>query len=161
MDGVLFEDLVREIPRKFEAEQRKVVRIVEYCPAHPLIDDQNAINLVFLPPNPTSHTQPMDQRVVRSLKAKYRHLVVQKYLTSLELKEGILKISILHSTDMLVSAWSMVADETTDSVPSGDDILGEFLYEKIEDSEQANELAEEIAKDIGDAIVCFYRKARK
>ncbi len=112
MDGLLFEDWVREIDRKFEADKRKVVLIVDNCPAHPQIGDLKAINLVFLPPNTTSHTQPMDQGVIHSLKAKYRHLVVQKYITSLELKEGIPKISILNAMDMLVSAWSMVAEET-------------------------------------------------
>ena len=72
MDGVLFEEWIRELDSKFEREGRKVVLIVDNCPAHPRVKDLKAINLVFLPPSTTSKTQPMDQGVIRALKAHYR-----------------------------------------------------------------------------------------
>ena len=66
MDSALFEEWVREQDRKFECEGRKVALIVDNCPAHPTISNLKAINLVFLPPNTTCKTQPMDQGVIRS-----------------------------------------------------------------------------------------------
>ena len=53
-------------------ENRKVIIIVGNCPTHPIIEGLKAVELVFLPPNTTSKTQPMDQGVIRSLKVKYR-----------------------------------------------------------------------------------------
>ena len=52
-------------------ENRKVIIIVDNCPAHPIIEGLKAVELVFLLPNTTSKTQPMDRGMIRSLKAKY------------------------------------------------------------------------------------------
>ena len=54
------------------------------CPAHTHIENLKSIKLFFLPPNTTSTTQPMNQGVIRSLKAKYRKNTVQKIIRSLE-----------------------------------------------------------------------------
>ena len=35
MDSVLFEECVREINAEFKAKERKVVLIIDNCPAHP------------------------------------------------------------------------------------------------------------------------------
>ena len=81
MDGVLFEEWVKELYRKFNAEKRHVVLLVDNCPAHPPIENMKAIGLRFLRPNTTSKAQPMDQGVIRSLKAIYRRNVVRKLHT--------------------------------------------------------------------------------
>ena len=65
MDGTLFEEWLHELDRKFEMQGRKVVMIVDNCPAHPEVSGLKAINLEFLPPNMTSYTQLMGQGVVR------------------------------------------------------------------------------------------------
>ena len=80
MDGVLFEEWVRELDRKFACEENNVALVIDNCPAHPHIENLKAIQLFFLPPNTTLQTQPMDQGVIRSLKAKYRKKVVRKVL---------------------------------------------------------------------------------
>jgi hypothetical protein len=49
--------------------------IVDNCPAHPHVKGLKSMKLVFLPPNTTSVTQPMDQGVIRNLKLHYRKLV--------------------------------------------------------------------------------------
>ena len=71
MSFELFEQWVRELDRKFKLEGRKIALIIDNCPAHPHIDKLQAIELFFLPPNTTSRLQPMDQGVIRSLKAHY------------------------------------------------------------------------------------------
>ena len=73
MDGKLFEEWLRELLRMFAFEGRNVTFVIDSCPGHPHIDNLKAITLYFLPPNTTSKTQPMDQGVIRSLKAKYRN----------------------------------------------------------------------------------------
>ena len=65
MDGKLFEEWLRELDRKFVMEGRKIVMVVDNCPAHPDVSGLKCINLQFLPLNTTSCTQPMDQGVIR------------------------------------------------------------------------------------------------
>ncbi len=112
MDSTLFEEWVREQDRKFECEGRKVALIVDNCPAHPTISNLKAINLVFLPPNTTCKTQPMDQGVIRSIKAFYRGATVRKYIDAVE--KGMLppKFTILDAMTILTGAWNIVAAET-------------------------------------------------
>ena len=46
--------------------------IVDNWPAHPDVPRLLGTDLIFLPQNTTSVTQPMNQGVIRSLNAKYR-----------------------------------------------------------------------------------------
>ena len=84
MSSEIFEEWVKEIDRSFGKKKRKIALIVDNCPAHPHVEKLEWVELIFLPPNTTSKTQPMDQGVIRSLKAKYRKLAVQKHLEQLE-----------------------------------------------------------------------------
>ena len=108
----LFEEWVRELGRKFQRGDRKIALIVDNFPAHPDINDLNAIELVFLPRNTTSHTQPMDQGVIWSLKSKYRILSVRRIITALENDEDIPSFSVLDAMKMLVLVWESVNEET-------------------------------------------------
>ena len=106
VDGILFEEWVRELDRKFLSEGRNVAIVIDNFPAHPYIENLKTIKLFFLPPNTTSITQPIDQGVIRSLKAKYRINVVRKIKRSLEKNKILPKISLPHGMQMLVSAWN-------------------------------------------------------
>ena len=54
-----------EFDRKFKMQGRKIVMIVDNCPAHPEVSGLTATNSWFLPPNTTSCTQQMDHGVIR------------------------------------------------------------------------------------------------
>lgn len=112
MDSGLFEEWVREQDRKFEREGRKVALIVDNCPAHPNISNLKVINLVFLPPNTTSKTQPMDQGVIRATKAYYRQGVVKKVLDAIENRKPLPNLSVLDAMSLLTEAWDRVSEET-------------------------------------------------
>ena len=83
MNSEIFEERVRKLDRKFCADDRKIALIIDNCPAHPSISNLTNVQLVFLPPNTTSILQPMDQGVIRSLKAHYRGRVVLFVMQSL------------------------------------------------------------------------------
>ena len=68
---------------KFTKEKKKVVLIIDNCPAHPMIHNLKSIELIFLPPNTTSKLQPMDQGVIRSLKAYYKALALQRLVVAI------------------------------------------------------------------------------
>ena len=54
MGGNLFTEWVRQLDNKFVAEGRKIALIIDNCPAHPRIDNLQAVELIFLPQNTTS-----------------------------------------------------------------------------------------------------------
>lgn len=112
MDSALFEEWVRGQDRKFECEGRKIALIVDNCPAHPAISNLKAINLVFLPPNTTCKTQPMDQGVIRSTKAFYRGTIVRRYIDAVEKGKPPPNITILDAMTILAGAWNRVSAET-------------------------------------------------
>ena len=112
MDSVLFEEWVRDVNKKFQAEGRKVALIIDNCPAHPIIENLSHVKLVFLPPNTTSVSQPMDQGVIRCLKAHYRKRLVKLILRSLDSNKPLPKVSLLTALQLLVSAWNKVSQIT-------------------------------------------------
>lgn len=85
--------------------------IVDNCPAHPDVPGLKSVKLVFLPPNTTSVTQPMDQGVIRNLKLHYRKLVIQKQIAAIETKTDF-SITVLDALRMLNHAWSKVTPGT-------------------------------------------------
>ena len=112
MDSTLFEEWVRELDVKFEKENRKIALIINNCPAHPTIGDLSNLKLIFLPPNTTSVSQPMDQGVIKCLKAFYRRRLVNLMIKCLEQGQDLPKISILHALQLLVASWNDVTKTT-------------------------------------------------
>ena len=56
MNTFLFDEWVKELDKKFEEENRKVILIADNCPSHPIIEDLKTVELVLLPPNTASKT---------------------------------------------------------------------------------------------------------
>ena len=112
MDSTLFEEWVRELDRKFTLEKRKIALIVDNCTAHPHMERLQSINLIFLPPNTTCKTQPMDQGVIRATKAYYRAITVQNFMEAIDAKKPLPDLSILDAMNILVAAWARVSEQT-------------------------------------------------
>ena len=111
MDSQIFEEWVRKLDRTFRMERRKIALLIDNCPAHPSVSNLN-VQLVFLPPNTISVLQPMDQAVIRSLKAHYRGRVVRRLCRALDKTKTLPKISIPQAMKTLVSSWEAVSAQT-------------------------------------------------
>ena len=103
MDCDLFEDWVRKQDNKSDGQNRKVLLIVDTCPAKPEIGGLKAIELYFLSPNTTSITQPIGQGVIQSLKAKYRSLTIQQIIKAIDANKSIPKANILDAMKTLTA----------------------------------------------------------
>ena len=95
MDSILFEEWVRDVNKKFQAEERKVALIIDNSPAHAIIENLPHASFFFLPPNTTSVCQSMDQGIIRCLKAHYGKRLVKLILRSLDSNKLLLKVSLL------------------------------------------------------------------
>ena len=91
---------------KFQKENRKIALIIDNCPAHPTIADLSNVKLIFVPSNTTSVSQPMDQGVIKCLKAFYRRRLVNLIIKRLEQGQDLPKISILRALQLLVASWN-------------------------------------------------------
>ena len=112
MDSQIFEELVRKLDQTFRMEGRKIALLIDNCTAHPSVFDLTNVQLVFLPPNTTSVLQPMDQGVIRSLKAHYWGRVVRRLCRALDKTKTLPKISILQAMKILVYSWEAVSAQT-------------------------------------------------
>ena len=112
MDSILFKEWVREVDKRFTKEGQKIVILVDNCPAHPSIDNLASTELIFLPPNITSKLQPMDQGVIRSMKAHYKTMSIKKLIEATEKNKPLPEFSILDAMQMLDLAWERVTTKT-------------------------------------------------
>ena len=64
MTSEIFTTLVKKLDKRMVMQHKQICLIK---PAHPNIDGLKSVKIIFLPPNTTTHTQPMDQGVIRHL----------------------------------------------------------------------------------------------
>lgn len=81
MTGNIFTTWLYKQDRYFSRRGKKVCLVLDNCSAHPNLNSTlKSIKLVFLPPNTTSVTQPMDQGIINNFKCHYRRHFVQNGL---------------------------------------------------------------------------------
>ena len=129
MDSTLFEEWVRELDVKFQKENRKIALIIDNCPAHPTIADLSNVKFLFLLPNTTSVSQPMNQGPIKCLKAFYCRRFVNLMIKRLEQFQDLPKISILCAFQLLVASLNDVTKTT---------IVNCFEKAKISAKDQVN-----------------------
>ena len=112
MDSQILEEWVHKLDRTFRMEGRKIALLIDNCLAHPSVSDLTNVQLVFLPSNTSSVLQPMDQGVIRSLKAHYRGRAVRRLCRALDKTKTLPKISNLQAMKILVSSWEAVSAKT-------------------------------------------------
>ena len=98
-----------QLDRTFRMEGRKIALLIDNGSAHPSVSDLINIQLVLLSPNTTSVLQPMDQGVMRSLKAHYRGRVIRRLCRALDKTKTLPKVSILQAMKILAPSWKAVS----------------------------------------------------
>ncbi|CAG4979710.1 unnamed protein product [Colias eurytheme] len=111
MTSEIFERWLRNWDAELKANNKKVLLLVDNCPAHPAVTNLKCIKLVFLPPNVTSVLQPMDQGVIRCLKSHYRRLQVLKLIQSID-SNNQNSFTVLDAILMISEAWEKVSQKT-------------------------------------------------
>ena len=104
---------MKQLDRKFSAANRKITLIIDNCMAIPHVEQLNSIELISLPSNTKSYTQPMDQGIILTLKAKYCSLTIQKLIAALGKENLVPTISILSAVAMLEETWNDVSNKTS------------------------------------------------
>ena len=111
MTTTIFEEWVRSLNQSMVEQDHVVALVLDNCTAHPQVTDLDNLKMIFLPPNTTSHTQPMDAGIINSLKHQYRKRVARKYLVALE-TGATFSFDLLKCLELLKMAWDSVTRET-------------------------------------------------
>ena len=109
MTSSIFTAWLQKLDKIFLRQKRKVALVLDNCTAHPDCNATlKAIKLVFLPPNTTSVTQPMDQGIIASFKAHYRrHYVTNGLLKAMKAKREV-TWTVLDAVYGIKAAWDQV-----------------------------------------------------
>lgn len=111
MTSSIFEEEIRKWDKELMGTQKKVLLIIDNCPAHPTLNNLKKIKIVFLPANCTSVLQPLDQGIIRSFKCHYRKFVLRKVITAMDAKQNY-SISVLDAVEFMAKAWRKVSQQT-------------------------------------------------
>nr|XP_044987310.1 tigger transposable element-derived protein 4 [Jaculus jaculus] len=111
MTSAIFEQWMQKLDETFQAQQRRVVIFVDSCPAHPEVKNLKSIELAFFPSCISSKFVAMRQGVIKSLKIKYRHCLIKRFLSSVEGSREF-TFSLLDAVDTLHLCWRAVTPET-------------------------------------------------
>ena len=85
--------------------------VIDNCQAHTQVRGLKCIELIFLPPNTTSKTQPMDQGAIQNFKTHYRKRVILRQMKAIDEKKEF-TISLLDAMRLMQQAWEMVQPRT-------------------------------------------------
>ncbi|KAL6517537.1 hypothetical protein OROMI_033238 [Orobanche minor] len=91
MTGLLFQEFSHWFEKRMNG--RKVLLLVDNCPAHPkVVEGLRNVELFFLPPNTTTKIQPCDAGIIRAFKLHYRRHFYSSILQSLEIRSEELDV---------------------------------------------------------------------
>ena len=119
MTSDLFMEWLLDLDTQMAEQRRNILLFADNCSAH-VKAAQNIqlrqVKLIFLPPNSTSRSQPLDQGIIRSFKAHYRKRILLKIIAAFD--SGKLKrgddtgfIDLKEATFLAHSAWQAVRPE--------------------------------------------------
>nr|XP_037280355.1 tigger transposable element-derived protein 6-like [Rhipicephalus microplus] len=111
MTRELFSEWLLKVDDEMRSAGRKILIIADNCSAHLVNVRLTNVQLEFLPSNCTSLLQPLDQGIIKSVKAHYRTRLVQRLLINLRMKLPT-SINVRQATEMVTGAWWSVTSTT-------------------------------------------------
>lgn len=111
MTSEIFTTELREWDQELLRKKRKILLLVDNCPAHPKVEGLRHIKLVFMPPNTSSKLQPMDQGIIHSLKSYYRKILLSRIIDAMD-SEDQFSVNLLDAINFINMAWQNVTKQT-------------------------------------------------
>jgi hypothetical protein len=91
---------------------RKVLLFLDNFSGHLIDSHLTNVKIHFLPPNCISVLQPMDQGIIQAFKMKYRRLVVEDKLLSLNTDSIMPDSDILYAVNKIGESWRNISSIT-------------------------------------------------
>ncbi|XP_036237360.1 tigger transposable element-derived protein 4 [Molothrus ater] len=110
MTSGIFEQWMHKLDHRFQAQQRQVVILVDFLPAHTEVKNLKSVKLVFFPPD-SSSCIAMKERIIKTLKVKYRRCLIKTFVDCVESNKEFM-LTLLDAIEMLYLCWREVTPET-------------------------------------------------
>lgn len=114
----------------------KALLILDNCSAHhfrdKLMSDDEAIQVMFLPPNVTSVIQPMDQNAIQTVKVKYREKLHLELSNEINMTKRMKEVNLKDVAYWLHEAWAEVTPEVLQASWKG---IGFVIDDKLLDED--------------------------
>ncbi|XP_009328057.1 PREDICTED: tigger transposable element-derived protein 4 [Pygoscelis adeliae] len=110
MTSEVFEQWMHKLDDRFQAQQRRVVILVDFLPAHTEVKNLKSVKLVFSPPD-SSSCIATTQEAIRILKVKYRRCLIKRFVDCVEGNKEFM-LTLLDAIEMLHLCWRKVTPDT-------------------------------------------------
>ena len=119
---------------------KKITVVVDNSTTHPVPTN---VRLVFLSPNTTPKTQPVDTGVIRCLKVHYGKKLSEMRLFAFEGKKEF-KVNVLDAMKLLDQAWNSIFDTSIKNCFTKVCFAPSKLEENLETASESNNNTKEI-----------------
>lgn len=108
MNSSLFFDFVTKLNADMRRQERKILLLLDNASSHPSDVELSNVTLSFLPPNTTSHLQPLDSGIIKCFKSHYRKLQLQHIVQMIE-DETQPDLNLKQAVYFVKAAWQNVS----------------------------------------------------
>lgn len=116
MDRSLFDEWLKNLQRMMAKDRRQILLLMDNFSGHHLTTALLPnIELLYLPANTTSLSQPLDQGIIQNCKVYYKRDLLNFYFAQLETDDPsvqIKPINLLQALRLVKTAWDSVKKET-------------------------------------------------
>ena len=139
MTTAIFTDWVRAINADMKRQKRNIILFLDNASSHGQGLNLSNVTLSFLPPNTTSHLQPLDQGIIRAFKALYRKNLLRSLLSKMDSSEDVTSlcrsVTLLDAIRWAVTAWRDVKTTTIQRCFEGAGFLPTPTAQPADDSD--------------------------
>ena len=108
MNSSLFMDFVSKLNADMLRQDRKILLLLDNAPSHPADVELSNVKLCFLPPNTTSHLQPLDSGIIKCFKSHYRKLQLQHIVQMMD-ADSEPDLNLKQAVGFIRAAWQNVS----------------------------------------------------
>jgi len=94
------------------AKNRKILLLLDNAPSHIHSIELVYVQIEMLPPNTTSHIQPLDAGIIKNFKLQYKSKLMQHYVREVDTKGSFQRIDLKQAIYFVKDAWTMVKEQT-------------------------------------------------
>ena len=119
MNGEIMHEVLTKLNRRLSSASRSVALLMDNAGCHPpeLKGKYSNIKIIFLPPNTTSHLQPLDLGIIQNFKVHYRKLLLRFVISKIDqttsdtASQIVKSINVLQAIRWVAEAWDSVSQE--------------------------------------------------
>ncbi|XP_029656933.1 tigger transposable element-derived protein 6-like [Octopus sinensis] len=111
MTGSIFIDWIISFDLQLKIKKKKILLLIDHCPAHSIPQNLDCIKILFFPKNSTGLLQPMDIGIIKTFKTHFMRRKLQ-YLTDLLETENISILNESNHENTLIQHYETEIERT-------------------------------------------------